>query len=175
MALYKCVVVDQTLVDCISSKQNFEAFILLANIAVILNLSTQLAVILRRLLIGVVASGGGLYVIGGRSGCRDLSLGECYNADTVTWRPIAALNVGRSQAAVCELEDGRIIAAGGCGAWNCTNSVEIYNPAADKWSLFAPSLAVARRGAGIALFRGQSCCVFIQQLKLLLHFALSVM
>ena len=105
-------------------------------------------------MLGVVASGANLYVIGGWSGCSGLSLCECYDADTQTWHPIAQLNVGRSQVAVCALEDGRIIAAGGCGAWNCTNSVEVYDPTVDRWTLLEPPLAVARRGAGVALFRG---------------------
>jgi len=106
------------------------------------------------LLLGVAASGVSLYVIGGWSGCSGLSLCERYNTDTMTWRPIADLKIGRSQVAVCALEDGRIVAVGGCDAWNCTNTVEVYDPSEDKWNLLPP-LAVARRGAGVALFRSK--------------------
>jgi len=116
-------------------------------------------VALSPLLLGVAASGSNLYVIGGRSGCSRLSLCECYNPNTMTWRPIADLNIGRSQVAVCALEDGRIVAAGGCDAWNCTNTVEIYDPTESKWNLLEPPLAVARRGAGVALFKSK-CFVF---------------
>jgi len=103
----------------------------------------------------VAACGESVYVIGGWSGCSGLSLCECYNTDTQTWSPIADLNVGRSQVAVCALDDGRIIAAGGSDAWNCTNTVEVYDPQANKWSLL-PSLALARRGAGVTCFNSKS-------------------
>jgi len=106
------------------------------------------------LYLGIAASGVNLYVIGGWSGCTGLSLCECYNADSKTWRPIADLNVGRSQVAVCALEDGRIVAVGGCDAWNCTNTVELFDPSENQWNLL-PTLAVARRGAGVALFRSK--------------------
>jgi len=110
------------------------------------------------LLSGVAASGVNLYVIGGWSGCSCLSLCECYNTDTKTWSPIADLNVGRSQVAVCALEDGRIVAVGGRDAWNCTNTVEMYDPRENKWKLL-PALAIARRGAGVACFNSKSCNV----------------
>jgi len=111
-------------------------------------------------LLGVAASGANLYVIGGRNGFKGLSLCESYNTNTRLWRPIADLNIGRSQVAVCALEDGRIVAAGGCDAWNCTNTVEIYDPTENRWNLLEPSLAVARRGAGVALFKSNFILYF---------------
>jgi len=115
------------------------------------------------LLLGVAASGANLYVVGGRSGCSGLSLCECYNTTTKTWRPIADLNIGRSQVAVCALEDGRIVAAGGCNAWNCTNSVEIYDPTENKWNLLEPPLDAARRGASVALFKSNCLVISINK------------
>lgn len=111
--------------------------------------------VVKCVLLGVAVLGVNLYVIGGWSGCSGLLSCECYNADTNTWRSVADLNVGRSQVAVCSLEDGRIIAVGGCDAWNCTNTVELYDPTDDKWE-FLPPLAVARRGAGVACFNSKS-------------------
>lgn len=102
----------------------------------------------------MAASRAKLYIIGGWSRCSGLSLCECYNADTKTWSPIAELNVGRSQVAVCALQDGRIIAVGGCDAWNCTNTVEVYDPSEKKWMLLPP-LAIARRGAGAMIFNSK--------------------
>jgi len=93
-------------------------------------------------------------VIGGWSGCSGLSSCECYDTDTATWHPIADLNVGRSQVAVCALDDGRIIAVGGCDAWNCINTVEVYDAKEDRWAMLPP-LSVARRGAGVAVFQGK--------------------
>jgi influenza virus NS1A-binding protein len=52
---------------------------------------------------------------------------------------------------VCVL-NRQLIAAGGCDAWNCTNTVERYDPGADKWTHVAPMFG-ARRGAGIARFK----------------------
>jgi len=108
--------------------------------------------------LGVAASGANLYVIGGWSGCSGLSLCECYNTDTNLWSPVADLNIGRSQVAVCTLEDGRLVAVGGCDAWNCTNTVEVYDPRENKWSLLPP-LAIARRGAGVACFNSKSVVI----------------
>lgn len=114
-------------------------------------------------MVGVAASGLSLYVIGGRSGCSGLSLCECYNTDKKTWQPVADLNVGRSQVALCTLQDGQLVAVGGRDAWNCTNTVEMYDPLENKWSLLPP-LAVARRGAGVALFRSE-CTVIAAAVK----------
>ena len=107
------------------------------------------------MLLGVASSGVNLYVIGGWSGCSGLSLCECFNTDMKTWSPITDLNIGRSQVAVCALEDGRIVAVGGSDAWNCTNTVEVYDPKESKWNILPP-LAVARRGAGVACFNSKS-------------------
>ena len=60
---------------------------------------------------------------------------------------------GRSQAAVCTWK-GAILVVGGCDAWNCTNTVERYDPDSDHWETL-PSMAVARRGAGVAIFDGK--------------------
>jgi len=49
--------------------------------------------------------------------------------------------------------DGRIVAIGGCDAWNCLNSMEIYDPESDVWAM-GPPMTANRRGCGIAVFRG---------------------
>ncbi len=59
---------------------------------------------------------------------------------------------GRSQTGLCVLH-GRLIAVGGGDSWQCLNTVEMYDPAENRWS-YLPPLATARRGAGIALFKG---------------------
>ena len=58
----------------------------------------------------------------------------------------------RYQAGICSFGD-QIVAVGGCTSWNCINSVEVYNPEEDKWTNLAP-LNVPRRGAGVAMFKG---------------------
>ena len=59
---------------------------------------------------------------------------------------------GRSQSAVCDYH-GKLVAVGGCDSWNCTNTVEMYNPEDDKW-MFISSMTMCRRGAGVATFKG---------------------
>jgi len=61
--------------------------------------------------------------------------------------------VGRSQITMCVLQ-GKLVAVGGCDAWDCTNSVEVYDPEEGKWS-YLPPMANCRRGAGAAVFRGR--------------------
>lgn len=51
--------------------------------------------------------------------------------------------------------NGQVFAVGGCDAWNCLNSVEVYDPETDEWS-FASEMITARRGCGVATFKGQS-------------------
>lgn len=60
--------------------------------------------------------------------------------------------LGRYQAGVCSM-NGCVWAVGGCDGWNCLTSVEIYHPQTDTWS-FAPGMITARRGCGIAVFKG---------------------
>lgn len=49
--------------------------------------------------------------------------------------------------------NGRVWAVGGCDGWNCLTSVEYYDLQTDTWS-FAPVMITARRGCGIAVFKG---------------------
>jgi influenza virus NS1A-binding protein len=59
---------------------------------------------------------------------------------------------GRYQAGVCSM-DGLVFAAGGCDAWNCLSSVEVYDPQTDDWT-YAKGMITARRGCGLAVFKG---------------------
>ena len=61
--------------------------------------------------------------------------------------------LGRSQAALCSL-NGKVIAMGGGDSWQCLNTVEVYDPSENKWTYHTP-MATARRGAGVAVFKGQ--------------------
>ena len=49
--------------------------------------------------------------------------------------------------------EGRIWAVGGCESWSPLNSLEIYEPSTDTWSI-GPSLNTPRRGCGLALLKG---------------------
>lgn len=60
---------------------------------------------------------------------------------------------GRYQAGVCSM-DGLVFAAGGCDAWNCLSSVEVYDPQVNLWT-YAKGMITARRGCGLAYFKGK--------------------
>jgi influenza virus NS1A-binding protein len=49
--------------------------------------------------------------------------------------------------------DGLVFAVGGCDAWNCLSSVEVYDPQTDVWT-YAKEMITARRGCGLAVFKG---------------------
>ena len=61
---------------------------------------------------------------------------------------------GRYQAGVCSFQ-GMVFAVGGCDAWNCLNSMEVYDPKNDSWN-FDKSMITARRGCGVAVFKGKT-------------------
>ena len=103
-------------------------------------------------IIAVAAKNGLIYVIGGWGGSTGRSSGEVYDVNNKVWKPIADLNQGRSQTAACALDDERIVAVGGCDAWNSTNTVEIYDPVTDRWT-YLPSMAMARRGSGVVYLK----------------------
>ena len=65
---------------------------------------------------------------------------------------------GRSQLGVCALQD-KIYAVGGSDAWDCLNSVEVYDPLIDEWSDGVP-MATCRRGAGVCVYKGRFAFVW---------------
>lgn len=61
--------------------------------------------------------------------------------------------LGRYQAGVTAYNQ-LVYAIGGCDAWNCLNSVEVYNPSDNTWSTSKP-IITARRGCGVAVFNNK--------------------
>jgi len=58
---------------------------------------------------------------------------------------------GRYQAAVTA-RLGKLYAVGGCDAWNCLNTVEVYDPQTEAWD-FLPPMNTARRGCGVTFYQ----------------------
>ncbi len=90
---------------------------------------------------------GTIYCIGGTFGQSGNK--HCYklvDGDS-RWERIASLRVGRSQAGVAAFR-GRVWVVGGCDAWNPLASVEIYDPAINKW-IAGPPIKVPRRGCAL--------------------------
>lgn len=61
--------------------------------------------------------------------------------------------LGRYQAGVAAYNN-MVYAIGGCDAWNCLNSVEVYDPSKNSWAIAKP-IITARRGCGVAVFNNK--------------------
>ena len=72
-----------------------------------------------------------------------------------TWIGIS----GRYQAAVTTRQ-GKLYAVGGCDAWNCLNTVEVYDPETGVWD-FLPPMNTARRGCGVTLYQSEFACLWL--------------
>lgn len=70
---------------------------------------------------------------------------ELYDPATGSWAAAGPLGDVRAEGLMQRLNDGRILLAGGKDPGNCTNRVELYNPASNTWSP-GPSMHYARGG-----------------------------
>jgi hypothetical protein len=87
---------------------------------------------------------GRVLITGGVSGGAWLASAEIY--DGKSFSAAARMSVARSNHAAAVLKDGRVLVAGGyTGSGQVTNSIEIYDPASDKWS---PSAGMVQARAG---------------------------
>lgn len=99
--------------------------------------------------LGAAAAQGGVYAVGGWEGEWSeeaaTSRVERYDPGTDTWKSVADMNVARWLLQVVSL-DGLIYAIGGRGEdGNKINSMEVYDPALDRWTPLAP----VPTGAGV--------------------------
>lgn len=116
-----------------------------------------------------------MYCVGGWNGQCGMKQCDVYDPSLGRWTSIAPLNygkherhgcyptpcrpdgfcscVGRYQAAVTT-RNGKLYAVGGCDAWNCLSSVEVYDPETGVWD-FLPAMNTARRGCGVTLYQSE--------------------
>ncbi|XP_077283811.1 influenza virus NS1A-binding protein homolog isoform X1 [Arctopsyche grandis] len=97
---------------------------------------------------------GKVFCIGGwaaQPGIRDCHV---YSTDEDVWNEMSPLNTGRYQAGAC-MWGGALWVVGGCDAWHCLSTTEVHNDPTSSnpgsWH-FGPSLSVARRGCGVAVW-----------------------
>ncbi|KRZ35453.1 Influenza virus NS1A-binding -like protein [Trichinella pseudospiralis] len=115
-----------------------------------------------------------LYCLGGWSGGD--AIREClqYDSGNNCWRTLAPLNSikclfislfvnlfiyvcfefsGRAEAG-CAVYNGKIYVIGGCDGWEKLNTVEVYDPTSNKWTMIAP-MTTPRRACGAAVMNGK--------------------
>ncbi|MBN3312372.1 KLH31 protein, partial [Atractosteus spatula] len=97
----------------------------------------------RRTHFSLVATGGQLFAIGGRSAQGILSTVECYVPSTNTWHPKAGMELPRCCHASAVLPSGEILVTGGYISAAYSRSVISYSPATDRWGE-RPSLGTPR-------------------------------
>ncbi|WP_437960169.1 kelch repeat-containing protein [Sorangium sp. So ce119] len=63
---------------------------------------------------------------------------EVFDPASETWSPIPPMPTARSQHTASLLSDGRVLVAGGQGAWPDLDSAEVFDPASGMWRAVAP-------------------------------------
>ncbi|KAJ8925469.1 hypothetical protein NQ315_009303 [Exocentrus adspersus] len=111
-----------------------------------------------------------VFAVGGSNGTTELDSVEMLDMAAGKWVKMPKLPLARSNMGVCTLDGliyciGRyqagvaaynklVYAIGGCDAWNCLTSVEVYNAEQDVWQPSKP-IITARRGCGVAVFNNK--------------------
>ena len=94
---------------------------------------------------GVAALGNKIYVTGGHYGVGGygpyMSRVDCYDTNTNTWSQVANMNIARSDHSMASLH-GRLYAIGGRNDNDngYVDSVEVYDPDNDSWTLLQHKL-----------------------------------
>lgn len=89
-----------------------------------------------RIVPGVAALNGNIYVVGGEHGSNSLACGECYDPQENQWKQIASMIIPRCEFGLC-VWNGYLYAVGG---WvggdrgDIGGTIERYNPHTDVWS-----------------------------------------
>ncbi|WP_433936177.1 Kelch repeat-containing protein [Sorangium cellulosum] len=63
---------------------------------------------------------------------------EVFDPASETWSPIPPMPTARSWHTASLLSDGRVLVAGGQGAWPAMDSAEVFDPASGVWRAVAP-------------------------------------
>ncbi len=93
-----------------------------------------------------------IYATGGQDSQGILSLTECYNPDTDTWKPVREMNTQRMYHGMAEM-DGYLFVLGGHSGHIRLDSMEFYDPSKDTW-MFACSMSIPRSVAGVESIGG---------------------
>ncbi|KAL1132354.1 hypothetical protein AAG570_010310 [Ranatra chinensis] len=105
-----------------------------------------------RILPGVAALNGKIYVVGGEYECCILASGEVYDPMTNTWSKIASMVVPRCEFGLCVV-DGDLYALGGFVGEDIGGSIEKYDSILDEWCLQG-ELPEPRFSMGVVSYEG---------------------
>lgn len=105
-----------------------------------------------RILPGVAALNGKIYVIGGERGAQILANGEVYDPQNDCWSPIAPMIVPRCEFGLCAM-DNSLLAVGGWIGDDIGGSMERYDPDKDVWEIIG-NLPEPRFSMGVVSFEG---------------------
>ncbi|KAH8381180.1 actin-binding protein IPP [Drosophila serrata] len=105
-----------------------------------------------RILPGVSALNGKIYVVGGERGSQILANGEVYDPQNDVWQPIAPMIVPRCEFGLCTM-GGNLFAVGGWIGDDIGGSMECYDPEQDLWKLIG-SMPQPRFSMGVVSFEG---------------------
>ncbi|KAL3879969.1 hypothetical protein ACJMK2_032245 [Sinanodonta woodiana] len=103
--------------------------------------------------VGVCASNGLLYAVGGHDGEEHLNTAERFDPKTNKWTPILSMGTKRRGLALGCI-GGAIYAVGGLDDNTCFTTLERYDHTADSWCYMAP-MNMPRGGVGVATLKGQ--------------------
>lgn len=104
----------------------------------------------------VLLRDGRVLTAGGVAGSTVLSSVEIWSPSTGAWTLAAPLHTARFNEILIALPDGRVLAAGGLDSTsiNTLSSAEIYDPAADTWTVLPQGLLQSRTDAGAVMLGG---------------------
>lgn len=105
-----------------------------------------------RILPGVAALGGKIFVFGGERGSQILANGESFDPQTNTWEPLSPMITPRCEFGLCTL-GGTLFAVGGWVGEDIGYTMESYDPVKDVWSKVG-DLPEARFSMGVVSFEG---------------------
>jgi hypothetical protein len=103
----------------------------------------------------VLLKDGRVLTAGGLASGGVLESVEIWNPTTSSWALAAPMHTPRLNEILIALPDGRVLATGGLVAGSVTtSSAEIYDPAANTWTLLSQGMAQSRADAGAAMLDG---------------------
>ncbi|XP_061387651.1 actin-binding protein IPP [Musca vetustissima] len=105
-----------------------------------------------RILPGVAALNGKIYVVGGERGAQILANGEVYDPQNDCWSPISPMIVPRCEFGLCAM-DNSLLAVGGWIGDDIGGSMERYDPDKDVWEIIG-NLPEPRFSMGVVSFEG---------------------